>query len=239
MKKRILTVLLAVCLVVALGTVTAAAADEVKEIPVAGGALSGDYKLTADTTVNSQLTVAADETVTIDLNGFTLSYNAQFQPVIINKGSLTIDDTSSDTKGRVVGEYGVKISDNAVLTLKSGTIEGQKGDYGAVYFKGDGTLVMNGGTIATSNTYYSSISGDNSTVKNASISILGGTTGKITLTNGFNVVIGQTNSDHSQIHVGTITTGWGFKGANVNLYSGIVEKLPTDSNIIYNNKAIV
>ena len=59
MKKRLLTVLLAVCLVVALGTVTAWAANDSGDFEEwSGGALTGgNYKLEKDVTVSETIEI--------------------------------------------------------------------------------------------------------------------------------------------------------------------------------------
>ena len=235
MKKRILTVLLAVCLVVALGTVTAAAADET-EIPVAGGALSGDYKLTADTTVSSQLTVADNSTVTIDLNGFTLSSSDTGQCVIANKGNLTIKDMSENATGKISGSGG--IINYGALTLESGTIESTASGFCAVQFYegGDtsteiGIFTMKGGKLsATSSSIGKMV--DN---KSATINIFGGDAGNINLLPSFILTIGNTDIDHDSIHVGALKRTWTTNNVHINLYSGIIDSLPSSSNgITYN-----
>ena len=235
MKKRLLTVLLAVCLVVALGTVTAAAADDT-EIPVAGGALSGDYKLTADTTVSSQLTVADNSTVTIDLNGFTLSSSDTGQCVIANKGNLTIKDMSENATGKISGSGG--IINYGALTLESGTIESTASGFCAVQFYegGDtsteiGIFTMKGGKLsATSSSIGKMV--DN---KSATINIFGGDAGNINLLPSFILTIGNTDIDHDSIHVGALKRTWTTNNVHINLYSGIIDSLPSSSNgITYN-----
>ncbi len=107
MKKRILTVLLAVCLVVALGTITAAAADEDEGTPVAR---IGDTTYTSLYDVmlyrfkpNETLVLLADCSTswfslpansTIDLNGFDLTYTGKTTITLTGKGNITDNSIS-------------------------------------------------------------------------------------------------------------------------------------------------
>lgn len=105
MKKRLLTVLLAVCLVLTLGTVSALADDTVEEAnspETLASALSGTastIKLTDDITVTSAVTISRE--VTIDLNGHKLSNNETglFHTVVVSAdgGNLTVIDSGSQS----------------------------------------------------------------------------------------------------------------------------------------------
>ena len=132
MKKGLLFTLLVMCIVLTLMTVSAFADGTV---PEAGGALSGDYKLAADVTLTAPLSVAAGQTVTIDLNGYSLSYTSGGSDtcsLIDNKGMLTIKDSSDDENGAVIITAGADInkyayvqavSNDGTFTLKSGTLK--------------------------------------------------------------------------------------------------------------------
>ena len=103
----------------------------------------GVIKLTADITAapaDAALTVPADKTVVLDLNGFTIN-RAMTAPaangsVIVNNGTLAIQTTNGGiiTGGKTTGNGG-GILNNGVLTLYGGEITGNKasGMGGGVY----------------------------------------------------------------------------------------------------------
>ena len=228
MKKRLLTVLFAVILVMTLGTVTAFADGT---IPKDGGELaSGNYQLEADTTVTNQLKVAAGATVTIDLNGFTLSGGENVTGAVIsNRGTLTIKDTSPEVDGKISGPGG--IDNYSELILECGTIESTDSVYNAVQFSADGTFTMNGGTISAPTSSIGK-AGDIS----ATINIYGGNVGGFNLLPKFNLTVGATDINHSEIYVGKLNRVWGTSNVIINLYSGIIESLPSaSSGITYND----
>lgn len=122
MKKRILTMLLAVCLVLALGTVSALAdggltADE-----------NGNIQLTGNTT--GTLVVNNGEEITLDLNGFTLTNTDGQNTITVNAGGkLTIVDNSQ---------------------AKTGTVDNVSHARAAVYNNVGGTVILNGGSYTRS-----------------------------------------------------------------------------------------
>ena len=114
MKKVLATVL---ALVMALGVTTYAWADESVTTPdalVTAVKAGGEVKLGAD--IEASITIPADKTVRIDLNGKTLTGS------IVNKGKLTVTGT-----GRVVataaGTAAVANFPGGTVTLSGGTYE--------------------------------------------------------------------------------------------------------------------
>ena len=100
--------------------------------------LMTDVKLAADQESDAQIVIPADKTVTIDLNGKTLTLSGKNKcPMVEGTGKLIIDDTSASKAG--------------VLNVPN--------DYG-IYAKNGGTIVINGGTI---NSLYAVLSGNNTT----------------------------------------------------------------------------
>ena len=112
MKKRLLTVLLAVCLVVALGTVTAAAADDDEGTPVARigdttytslynamWSLGANEKLVLLTNCNTSYFKLSNNS-TIDLNGHNLTYTGTSMSIPSNSGqeASIIDSSVSGSK---------------------------------------------------------------------------------------------------------------------------------------------
>lgn len=104
-------------------------------------------KLLKGTTEN--VTISRDKTLTLDLNGKTLSGSMKV------KGNLTIQDSAT---GGTISNTGKIPVDGGRLTLKSGTIS-VKDDYG-VYVLNGGSATINGGTISSK---YSALAGNNTT----------------------------------------------------------------------------
>ena len=121
MKKRILTMLLAVCLVLALGTVSA----------LADGGLTADKNGNIQLTGNTTGTLVVDngEEITLDLNGFTLTNTDGQNTITVNAGgTLTIVDNSQ---------------------AKTGTVDNVSHARAAVNNVG-GTVILNGGSYTRS-----------------------------------------------------------------------------------------
>ena len=253
MKKRILTVLLAVCLVVALGTVTAAADEDEQGLNQATLEIiaqvddstnstrywdlhAGNYKLTGNIVLDDTIEGAqyislrfGEGVSTLDLNGYSITSNSM--AAITNKGTLTIND--SRDSGTITGVRGIDNYGN--LTLNSGTIVGTGSSHGAIRFRSVGSFTMNEGKLIAENST-STISSDPLTGDNIQIdiSIYGGDTGDILVSNGFVLTVGKENeNNHESIRVGDIRTGWSTSNITLRLYSGIINSLPP-SSITYN-----
>ncbi len=149
MRKRLLTVLLAVILVIALGTITAFAdnisvSDEQELISAIDTAQNGDtVTLLEDITVNEPIEI--DKSLTLDLNGHVIINNvAQDRVFLVNEAvDFTVDGTDDGSGMRIpdgVGSYGfIKISAPATVTLNGGNYVGDT-DRGALvksYNEGD------------------------------------------------------------------------------------------------------
>ena len=126
MKRKILSLLLALCLVVGMMPVAASAAGatvtSVSELEAAvaqGGeiVLEGDLELTE--------TLNVSKNVVIDLHGNTIQRSSVFSasPMIcVNEGGdLTVQDTVSN--GQIISSTGIAIENHGTFTLHSGTID--------------------------------------------------------------------------------------------------------------------
>ena len=142
MKKRLLTVLLAVCLVVALGTVTAMADDTA--LP---DAVNGVITLEDDYNLGTSRVEISENVSVIDLNGHKITglLNVTHQ--------LTIRDTSAEADGVIVAPNGedtlistIYVLAGGNLTIESGTIQAAEGK-GRGAIRNMGTLTINGGTV--------------------------------------------------------------------------------------------
>ena len=96
----------------------------------------GDIKVIRNFTLPAIANVAADKVVTLDLNGFTISYSSDVagDAMITNRGNLTITDNTTDKSGKIIYTYtgtpdtnyskgNYTISNSGILTLNAGTVE--------------------------------------------------------------------------------------------------------------------
>lgn len=180
MKTKITRKLLSILLAAALGlsvclplSITASAEDSgtaytewtsTNALPTA----AGSYKLTADVEMTAQHTFS--NTITLDLNGHTVTFNAAdndsstdtaiSEANITVTGALTIEDSSSGSSGALVFQsgtnkyykFGIEIESEGTLTLSSGTIKWDLGTAttgeAMLIRVSNGTFKMNGGTVS-------------------------------------------------------------------------------------------
>ena len=127
-------------------------ADALKAAVEKGGEVVLGSDITAD------VVVPATVTVTIDLNGHTLTNNSDH--TIINYGTLTVEDSSTGETGKVDnvthGKAAIYNEVDATFTLASGTLDRTKeagtsssssGDNSYYTLLNHGTAYINGGTI--------------------------------------------------------------------------------------------
>ena len=177
MKKRLLTMLLAVCLMFALGTVTAMADDapvtHVSTPEAFREAIEkdegGTIILDTDITMDGSVTVGGfpnvlPTNVVLDLNGKTLRFelnNWMYKTGIAANSTdtrLTIRDSSAEQTGQIVSDktgdlYLLHIQNGATVEFQSGKIVSESGaNYIIMLGKdsdqfGKATLIINGGSI--------------------------------------------------------------------------------------------
>ena len=260
MKRRLFATVLAIIMVISVLPVTAMAVDLEDPLPedVAGTQIdSVDLSeteedktsnlpdpvndvitLTNDVTLVSSWEVTAETPVTLDLAGFTLDGGAN--TAIVNKGRLTIKDSSKNGSGKVTGKRGV---DNyGVLTLDGGTIQGTSttdGWSGSVFIYTDDTsFTMNGGTILdgpkSSIDFNPNANTGTNPFDNTKIMILGGSLGTIALKGtAAELTIGSADSENEDIQIDSITTPAGNKSYTINLNGGTIGSLPAYDNVNY------
>lgn len=163
-KTRLLRVLLALCMILSLVPMTAATAftantttvtNETELTAALNNADCTEIKLGSNIETTGKLYV--ERTVTLDLNGHTLSCSSENTGIIwVRKnGNLAIKD--SGTGGKIDGQEkncGIFIK-GGVLTLESGSIvncyekiiDEYSGDGAAVDLETNGQFIMNGGAI--------------------------------------------------------------------------------------------
>lgn len=112
-------------------------------------------RLTEDIEMTVAVTVDNGKSLTIDLNGHTLTAPENSKAFWIRGGALTIEDnigTGVIQGSGTVNGYGGAIwmssgDSNNALTLTGGTIRGFNAGYGAGVYMGNGTFHMTGGAI--------------------------------------------------------------------------------------------
>ena len=168
MKKRILSILLALCMVLCLVPTTAFAAGETnrkveteQELVAALADGTADViRLTKDIDISNSLTILRK--VTLDLNGYVLKMTGSGSVIILdNKSGITGDLTLIDSnptaehKFKVNGAEPWVLDDSGTETVYGGIITGGTGS--RIFFSngvggggviiGSGALTMNGGNI--------------------------------------------------------------------------------------------
>lgn len=213
MKRKLCSVLLALCMVLTLLPVSALA-DDGTALPNADG--NGVVTLTENVTIEKW---EVTQNATLNLNGFT--YTTSDCGIDISNGAtLTIVDTgengkltSSGTPIRVTGT-------SSKVVINSGVIE-STGDYG-IYAKDGGTATVNGGTVHSK---YAALSGNNTT-GNMNFEINGGT---LTSDNGPAIYMpGQVTL---KITAGTLNGGISLRMGQVTISGGTINATTNTATI--------
>ena len=262
MKRRLFAIIVAMTMVISILPVTALAEDLMDPLPdnntetqidsvdlsetEEGEAKSlpepsyGVITLTEDVTLAKSWEVTAEATITLDLNGHTLSVSDN-AAVVKNYGELTIKDTSEEQDGKITGYRGV---DNyGALTLSGGTIEGTtSGDFSGCIFiyANETTFTMSGGKVASEQAPAIGFNPNKlSDFTQTQIEILGGSLGTIAL-NGkaaeLTVGSADNETDSNSIQIEAITTPtnkWSNNHYTINLKGGTIGLLPAYDNVTY------
>ena len=110
------------------------------------GIQSGSYQLAANLTIpeNVILTVPSDVTITIDLNGHTVSKPTGTGRILENAGNVTINDSSTDKSG-LVSAYRNNVGNTGTMVINGGTFETHCNVGGTTLYNGvGGTMTING-----------------------------------------------------------------------------------------------
>ena len=122
MKKVLATIL---ALVMAIGLCSVSWADEgvttAEALNTAVGA-GGEVKLGAN--ISATITIPADKTVTLDLNGYSITSAGQ---VIMNNGKLTITDNKGGGKIVSTGNIAIGVGSNSVTNIQKAIVESVEG----------------------------------------------------------------------------------------------------------------
>ena len=119
------------------------------------------YRLTDDVKLEGYINVPSDVTAVIDLNGHTvdrgLADSVATDDFIVNNGTLTIKDSSSDNSGVLTGGYAYKggvVNNKGTLIIEGGTFMNNRAFYeaGAVLNDSGKTLTVKGGVFSNNST---------------------------------------------------------------------------------------
>ena len=193
-------------------------------------------KLLAD--VTESVTIAADRTLTLDLNGKTLSAGKASEALTVT-GHLTIDDTSAAKSGRVVGDgrYAVYMNNRTAhvgeaavggsLTLNAGSLEGAT--YGVYILANQAAFTMNGGKVSATQAESIRVNND---YHAKTISLLSGEVGDVFLgsissTELTTLTVGKADQTApAAVKVGKIGLQYNRGLFRLELYNGLVGELP-------------
>lgn len=172
--------------------------------------VGGDIVLLKD--VKENVTVPADKTVVLDLNGKTLTIPNDCGLKV--SGKLTVNSsveggkiTANDTPIYVDGNTGL-------LTLNSGLVESEN-DYG-IFVVNDGSVIVNGGSVTSK---YSALSGNNTT-GNMNFEVNGGV-----LTAKQGPAIYMPNQLNLTITNGTLNGGVSVRMGTINISGGTLNAI--------------
>ena len=158
---------------------------------------SGDtVTILADVTLENSLTIAAGQTIVLDLNGHTVTGSpktAAAYAVILNNGNLTVNNGSIVCECTLPAStsYAVNtITNTGILTVNNVTIE-NSGNSGQIGYgidnnstSNDAILTVNGGKIVAKGNYYDGIRQFcNNLTKSNSVTINGGDVSSIWMQN--------------------------------------------------------
>lgn len=142
-------------------------AAQAEEATLQSKITSSETTITLDKDYTEDITIESGKTVTLDLNGHTLTNKTGH--TITNKGTLTIKDSVGTGKvdNVIHAKAALVNSENATATIEGGTLtrsketysketSGEKNSY-YVIDNNKGTLIINGGTVTNTSTFSSLI----------------------------------------------------------------------------------
>lgn len=173
-------------------------------------------KLAADTTKDAAISINGN--VNLDLNGKTLTAYTTNKICGLNVAdgaTLTVSD--SGTNGKLTSQYTpISVSGTGKVIINSGTVESSN-DYG-IYALNDGSVIVNGGSITAKD---SALSGNNTT-GNMNFEINGGT-----LTANQGPAIYMPGQGKLTVTNGTLNGGISLRMGQVNISGGTINSIAT------------
>lgn len=159
MKKRLLSAFLAVMMVLTMAPVAFAAEGETTSEPVAqvdgtdyatlaeAIAAADGKTLTLLKDVNGQIVIPEGKTVTLDLNGCTVTAPSGRYDAVINQGTLTVTDSKKTGEIISKGNGGIGIGAGSNTTIEYAKVTGQEGAIGGDKTVVGATLTINNGVF--------------------------------------------------------------------------------------------
>lgn len=181
-------------------------------------------RLAADTVMTGSVTVNSGKSLTIDLNGHTLTAAENSRAFFIQNGALTIEDSIGggviQGSGTVNGYGGAILMNgsdsNNALTLAGGTIRGFTAKYGAGVSMGNGTFRMTGGAIRNCSATGGKADGGGVYVSGGSFEMSDGTISACNAANAGGGV--YVSSGSFEMSGGSIEDCTAYEGAGVKVY---------------------
>ena len=149
MKKRILSILLILCMVLGFVPMTVFAETNFDSTwteltSVHGGTMlaTGKYYLNSDITIDSAITITDNSTVTLDLNGHVLRMTGEDSVIRMENGKLTLQDSNSQAihKFSEVNDLWVLDEANGTQIVKGGVITQDRAGISAPSYYGGVSL---------------------------------------------------------------------------------------------------
>ena len=158
MKKLLMSLLCVAMIVCFMPTMAFAAEGETgSALPEADSngviTLMTDVKLAADQESDAQIVIPDGKTVTIDLNGKTLTLSGENKcPMVEKTGKLIIEDTSASKAGvlNVPNDYGIYAKNGGTIVINGGTINSRDAVLSGNNTTGTMNFEINGGTLTAS-----------------------------------------------------------------------------------------
>lgn len=181
-------------------------------------------RLAADTVMTVAVTVDSGKSLTIDLNGHTLTAPENSKAFWIRNGALTIEDsigTGVIQGSGTVNGYGGAIwmssgDSNNALTLAGGTIRGFNAGYGAGVYMVNGTFQMTRGAIQNCSATGGKVDGGGVYVSGGSFEMSDGTISACNAANAGGGV--YVFSGSFEMSGGSIEDCTAYEGAGVKVY---------------------
>ena len=157
MKRKLWTLLLALGAALALcvgAGATEVSVTQANQLIGDSVELNGEYKLTADITIDRSIVIKKEKSVTLDLNGHVLQYKNDSTKGSVIKvesgGHLTIQDSNTGSLSHkfTPNSDGLWVLDeNGGETIPGGVITGGTGTQWDQYYRGGGVYVAPGGAL--------------------------------------------------------------------------------------------
>ena len=159
MKRKLLSILLTLCLAFSLLPTAALAAEgDLAEVNGTGypalvdainaAGTGGTVKLLAN--ITGQTVIPAGKDIVLDLNGKTMTHTGT---TLYNSGKLTVRDSSADKSGKIVstGNVGIGVNHNSTTTIEYANIQAQEGAVITGYATGATITIKDGVFTALDN----------------------------------------------------------------------------------------